>query len=72
VDESNHDGENLSHGQSLLAVSLMVLSGSPHPGAPNAVSCLFHDVSRYVTICFTICLFISPDIDGQRAPQIRH
>ena len=30
-------------------------------------------VSRYVgfTICFTICLFISPDLDGYRAPK-RH
>ena len=28
------------------------------------------DVSRYVfTICFTICLFISPDLDGHRAPK---
>jgi hypothetical protein len=23
-------------------------------------------------ICFTICLFISPDLDGHRAPQLRH
>ena len=28
--------------------------------------------SRYVrfTICFTICLFISPDLDGYRAPKM--
>jgi hypothetical protein len=24
------------------------------------------------TICFTICLFISPDLDGSRAPKTRH
>jgi hypothetical protein len=23
-----------------------------------------------ITICFTICLFISPDLDGQRAPKM--
>jgi hypothetical protein len=23
----------------------------------------------HFTICFTICLFISPDLDGQRAPN---
>ena len=27
------------------------------------------DVDDTVTICFTICLFISPDLDGYRAPQ---
>jgi hypothetical protein len=25
-----------------------------------------------VTICFTICLFISPDLDGHRAPKSGH
>ena len=24
------------------------------------------------TICFTICLFISPDLDGHRAPHMRY
>ena len=23
-------------------------------------------------VCFTVCFFISPDIDGYRAPQKRH
>ena len=37
---------------------------------------MFHDMLFisfcYVsTICFTICLFISPDLDGNRAPE-RH
>jgi hypothetical protein len=31
----------------------------------------FHDMFS-TTICFTICLFISPDLDGQRALQTRH
>jgi len=26
-------------------------------------------VYAYNTICFTICLFISPDLDGHRAPK---
>ena len=42
----------------------------------------FHDMFVYesglirrdqgTTICFTICFFISPDLDGHRAPQMRH
>ena len=26
----------------------------------------------YGTICFTICLFISPDLDGHRAPKMKY
>jgi hypothetical protein len=28
---------------------------------------MFHDM--FGMLCFTICLFISPDLDGQRAPK---
>ena len=28
-----------------------------------------HGVFHGITICFMICLFISPDLDGYRAPE---
>jgi hypothetical protein len=27
---------------------------------------------RFDAICFTKCLFISPDLDGYRAPKVKH
>ena len=28
--------------------------------------------TKRTTICFTICLFISPDLDGHRAPKMKY
>jgi len=39
---------------------------------------MFHDMSLkccicgWFTICFTICLCVSPDLDGYRAPKMKH
>jgi len=35
----------------------------------DGASRMFHDM---FTICFTICLFISPDLDGHRAPKMKY
>jgi hypothetical protein len=37
----------------------------PNQTKPNQRCPLFHDMFAF-TICFTICLFISPDLDGNR------
>jgi hypothetical protein len=34
---------------------------------PKRITVCDHD-----TICFTICLFISPDLDGHRAPKMKY
>jgi len=36
------------------------------------VSTNFSPTNQPFTICFTICLFISPDLDGHRAPKMKY
>ena len=36
---------------------------------PQMFTIMFRNTSCLQTICFTICLFISPDLDGHRAPK---
>ena len=40
--------------------------------AGYAHSMLFIEIGLRCDNLFTICLFISPDLDGHRAPQMRH
>jgi hypothetical protein len=35
------------------------------PGRPVK----FHDMFHDMFVCFTICLFISPDLDGNQEPR---
>ena len=54
------------------------VQGIINPERPRKLRYVLDYDSRYVctwtvfTICFTICLFISPDLDGHRAPKMKY